>query len=478
MVLLSEFLQKQDVIDLRNRSRINMSKANEYITLIFNDLDLSVQENMDFLEMEQKVILESLRKVKHPKYIIITDMGLFKIRMKFRSSQEMREVRLEQPYKRLRNSYVNGDPSNVNDYLKFLKRNMDVTDLQQQQVFREEISNLITRLNAFSYGSYGEFNSQIVRIHPNNEIRWSTSTSNLNPHVFYDNDNDQDRDIELFEKLKKRYNKSKFNEKYGVELEFEPIKNISHDKIKKMDGDIFKVCMDGSLSDIGFEVVSKPFESLKTLEKYTHKLLEKIEDKVDLVIGETAAIHYHVSNHKNPTGVFLLCKYFGNVFEDIRLSKNNKLTHNRLSRPRKVGLIHDNGFLFSHEDNEWFKKSMDNGYDPYIAKRNIYVGRRFQTRGRRSTLRATGVNFNGDHPESDPKNTLEFRIFPQTNQHSLYHIYPKIIKNILKKTNKNSWEDIYDETMEMGNPHYKRYKEFEEVCDLNGEEVEELFKQI
>lgn len=479
---ISELLGNEEfrAFNLRSNSFIHLNT----ILLWYNsNCDMESEEIKDYYNDLVLNVVVRLRKRYYPTMVKYSPDHFKFVKLLPMSYNQFSEMLCQEPYNEWLSKGLEGSKQNANKIIKLITQNVphDVV------LSGDLIARLVAKVR-HKYSMYGisvrYMDGGIRSVGPShtrvdsNPRNYGGSTRGYQTIVrnptFDFSDNSEDVGRERFEKLLKKYRKTKFEEKYGVELEFEPFGTIKMAKVASLDKRIYEVVEDGSLSPSGFEVISKPLNSIGELEGFTHEILDKILGMTKLHGSGTPAIHYHVSNQENPIGLFLLAEYFAPIFEDIRLGKKNELKHHLLTRPPKRALEQDENVEFNHTDYNWFKSNMDKGFDPYIGKKNIHVGRRFQSRGRRSTLRATGVAFSGDHQESPKKNTLEFRIFPQTNNHKLYHLYLKIVNGLLTHSKEVDWEQIYVETTKKGNPVFNRYKEFMDICDLSKADFAQL----
>lgn len=264
--------------------------------------------------------------------------------------------------------------------------------------------------------------------------------------------------------------------RFGVEMEFESNEYVNWDnlfnKISKKDLDIGTIDEDGSLSDYGFEIISKPLKNINDLYDFMTKTREVVVTEVgdDLYEGPTCAIHIHVSNIKNVANLFSLCTYFRNEFDKIRLNHNNNLVH-RFSRWPAPSVIKKAKKI----DESYIRKSFDyfslkdfrlRELNPEFVAKSVLLADHFMG-SRRCTLRYSGWDSHN--------NTLEFRIFPHKYNDELYKIYCRIVGKFIEKAEEGMDGDAYDTLVSMDEHPKERLEHFKKIVGLTDDQMELLF---
>jgi len=264
--------------------------------------------------------------------------------------------------------------------------------------------------------------------------------------------------------------------RFGVEMEFESNEYVNWDnlfnKISKKDLDIGTIAEDGSLSDYGFEIISKPLKNINDLYDFMTKTREVVVTEVgdDLYEGPTCAIHIHVSNIKNVANLFSLCTYFRNEFDKIRLNHNNNLVH-RFSRWPAPSVIKKAKKI----DESYIRKSFDyfslkdfrlRELNPEFVAKSVLLADHFMA-SRRCTLRYSGWDSHN--------NTLEFRIFPHKYNDELYKIYCRIVGKFIEKAEEGMDGDAYDTLVSMDEHPKERLEHFKKIVGLTDDQMELLF---
>lgn len=274
-----------------------------------------------------------------------------------------------------------------------------------------------------------------------------------------------------------------FPKKYGVELEFESNEPIGRswlfEKLDKDGLDVDSVLGDGSLSEYGFEILSKPQKDLESLLNFMTNTLDTLNKlDLDFTCESPCAVHIHVSNMRAPINLFLLGIFFEKVFDKIRNDNYSGLVHNFMFIPEKRELR--NVLKSLNEENPYtnfndgaFKSGIKSGFDPYITYilNNVYD--LFMGQYRRTTIRYSGFDTS--------LRTMEFRVFPQTVNKNVYKTYIKIVGYLIFYAETHSLEEIF----ELFGSHYgsgrhsvnmhKLILKFKKICNLSDGEMYSLF---
>jgi len=286
------------------------------------------------------------------------------------------------------------------------------------------------------------------------------------------------KEVKWKKKEEFKYPDEEFEMKYGVEMEFESKKGYDYDDIQTL---LYKnglkgvrVTYDGSLSENGFEIISKPMDSIINVLDFLVRVTDVLKgNDYEIFEGHTCAIHIHISNIKNIINLFSLGTYYGDIFEHIKQSHDNHLVHrlshwplpehiNRVKKQDKNDVIRD--YPISH-----IQGLIKNKLDPLVVYKSQNICDFFMG-SRRCTIRYSGWD--------SPNRTMEFRVFPHKFDNELYKIYVKIVGNLIHYANRHEEGELYDKLYNDHKPLYEKFESFNEIIGLNKKQINKLYNEV